>query len=360
MKRIVALDLLRGYLLCVIAIDHLYRFPNLLDFFTGRGQLWVSAAEGFFLISGLLVGYIYGPKILKKPRETFIKIWKRGLFLYLTSVLLTVGFTAWGRFLPAEAIKSGLWMGGDLGEMIRSAATLRYTYGWADFLPFYSVYMMFAPVAVYAVVKKKSWVVILISGLIWLIRGTNQFLAWQVVFFWGLMIGGNLLKIEDWWINLEQKTKKMIFGAAVLITGITMLMSGVWVLGMGHAATGMFDKNSMGIGRLGLAGIWFGTLYMGFRRFEVIIGKISLGFLGKLGKNSLLAYVLEAMVLFPINVLVPGTGVLWHNVLVTVGVLGLVCAGVVIKEELAWGKEEIVNENKFTPAYIEVENREEV
>ena len=81
--RILALDLLRGYLLCVITIDHLFRFPGLFDLFTGRGQLWVSAAEGFFLISGILVGKIYGSKIAYNLRGETKKLWGRAGKLYL-------------------------------------------------------------------------------------------------------------------------------------------------------------------------------------------------------------------------------------------------------------------------------------
>src|SRR5262245_56218398 len=50
-----ALDLLRGYLLCVILVDHIHWFPSLFEPLTGCGQLWASAAEGFLLISGFLV-----------------------------------------------------------------------------------------------------------------------------------------------------------------------------------------------------------------------------------------------------------------------------------------------------------------
>ena len=44
-QRVVALDLLRGYFLFVMIIDHLGRFPGLFDLLTGRDKMWVSAAE---------------------------------------------------------------------------------------------------------------------------------------------------------------------------------------------------------------------------------------------------------------------------------------------------------------------------
>ena len=59
-RRIFELDLLRGFFVVIIIIDHLQLWPSPLRYLTGEGRLWVTAAEGFFLISGLLVGYIRG------------------------------------------------------------------------------------------------------------------------------------------------------------------------------------------------------------------------------------------------------------------------------------------------------------
>ena len=49
---------MRGYLILVIVSVHLAYYPSLLGVFDGRGQLWTSEAEGFFFISGLLIGII--------------------------------------------------------------------------------------------------------------------------------------------------------------------------------------------------------------------------------------------------------------------------------------------------------------
>ncbi len=136
-SRILALDLLRGYFLVVIIIDHLFRFPSLFEIFTGRGQLWVSAAEGFFIISGLLVGYIYKSQIRTNPQAVFKKIWKRAVKLYLLSIGLTILFTAWGWILNSTEVKTGIWpLGYDPLLMFTKVFILQYVYGWADFLPF--------------------------------------------------------------------------------------------------------------------------------------------------------------------------------------------------------------------------------
>ena len=57
-RRLLALDYLEVFIV-VIIVDHLWRWPNLFQFVSGRGELWASAAEGFVIISGLLIGYTW-------------------------------------------------------------------------------------------------------------------------------------------------------------------------------------------------------------------------------------------------------------------------------------------------------------
>jgi hypothetical protein len=100
-KRILAFDILRGFFLIVILINHIELYPNFFDLFTGRGRLLVSAAEGFFFMSGLLVGMVYKRRIALGMKFIFKKMWKRAFVLYLASVFFTLLFTflRLGRFL---------------------------------------------------------------------------------------------------------------------------------------------------------------------------------------------------------------------------------------------------------------------
>jgi hypothetical protein len=61
-KRIETIDILRGFYIFSIIVVHLARFPNGYDIFTGRGILWATNSEGFFLMSGMLIGIIRGRK----------------------------------------------------------------------------------------------------------------------------------------------------------------------------------------------------------------------------------------------------------------------------------------------------------
>ena len=132
--RLLALDLLRGYFMFVIIVNHIGRFPSFYDLFTARGELWVSAAEGFFLISGILIGYVYGPKFLNNMKAVSKKLWLRAGKLYLWSVFFTLFFTFIGLItgLP-PGTKPGLLETNFL-NLIYQTLTFRYIYGWADFL----------------------------------------------------------------------------------------------------------------------------------------------------------------------------------------------------------------------------------
>jgi len=80
-RRIFELDLLRGFFVVIIIIDHLQLWPSPLRYLTGEGRLWVTAAEGFFLISGLLVGYIRGFKNKDKSlKDISIKLTKENIY----------------------------------------------------------------------------------------------------------------------------------------------------------------------------------------------------------------------------------------------------------------------------------------
>src|SRR6185312_2171301 len=109
-QRIIALDLIRGYFLLNILINHLNRFPGVFDIFTARGQLWTSAAEGFFLISGLLVGMIRGSEVRKGQISLSTKkMLKRAAVLYLWTIALTILFTVIGvHYLNSAGLKAGI------------------------------------------------------------------------------------------------------------------------------------------------------------------------------------------------------------------------------------------------------------
>lgn len=323
-QRILTLDLLRGLFLIIILADHLAWTPSLLfQFSTAYTGMFASAAEGFFAISGILVGYIYGPRILVNTRRSVAKMWKRGALLYVLAVGLSLAYTAWGSLLNSSHPRIAQGLSDNL-QGILEIFTLTSTYGWADFLGRYAVFMFIAPLAVWLIAKKKAWVVFLLSALAWvLFRQTSPiliFAAWQIIFFTGIIVGYYLPIIERYCTSNKRimrsiryiaitgvSTYIILFAAFALIpllTSANIVFGGL--LGDVFARINLlridilpyFDKTTMAAPRLALGVLLFITLYVIFRRWENLINNTTRGILLLFGKYSLFVYCIQSLILF--------------------------------------------------------------
>ncbi len=212
MSRDRSLDILRGLMLIIMAADHFGEpvFDYVYEF-TG----YVSAAEGFVFLSGLLVALVYaryhGQGLLRLEQ----KVWHRAgvIYLYHLSILLmvfvfTVGSTwagaywhSFARGLEAEPIRGFL-----------SGMVLAYQPSLLDILPMYVVFMLAAPLALrlmltYPVfgtgfIVSSSLSLWLVAQLVpthlwlhylpkdWLVHsGAFNWVAWQLIFILGMALG---------------------------------------------------------------------------------------------------------------------------------------------------------------------------
>jgi hypothetical protein len=122
----------------------------------------VSPAEGFFFLSGLLVGMVYRRKLARGTKFVFKKMWTRAAELYVGSVVLTLTFA----FIVARTnhfyIKEGLPSPVDWPHTITQTLLLRFEYGWADFLGRFAILMLIAPFVFY-LISKGRWRLVLIG-----------------------------------------------------------------------------------------------------------------------------------------------------------------------------------------------------
>lgn len=344
-ERILALDLLRGAFLIEIIANHIIWAPSVYILIGGGGQLPASAAEGFFAISGLLVGYLYGPRILKDTRATVLKLWKRAGLLYVLTVAFTIIFTLWGLTDPLHAKDSMTFFSFDntVWRFLAHTFTLHYEYGWADFLGRYAVFMVFAPAAVWLVAKHRGWIVSLSSILVWYFLGSNQLLApfpaWQVIFMNAIILGFYLPQIERAFFGLSHRVQRVIAWPVVLAFLATYVLSILYMVVIpylsGHAPEveqlklqimSHFDKDTLSLPRLLIGILWFAGLYILFRKFEHTIHKYTAGILATFGRQSLFVYGLHAFILFALGIyLWPPTGPTFvANTIVTTAVLAII------------------------------------
>lgn len=340
-QRIKSLDILRGYFLVVILINHIELYPSGFDLFTGRGRLLVSAAEGFFFMSGLLIGMIYKRRLALGILFVFRRMWKRALQLYIGSVVLTLLFTAAAIFLNHPAIKDGLYNVINWPHIIYETILMRYGFGWADFLDRFAILMFLAPFAFYLLARGKWWLLTVASLTAWAFRGNNFTLSWQIVFGLGMVVGFYWHEFRTYLNGLSERAQDRLKIFIFSTAWITFLLSyaSVYLLSvLNQKLTGLplwlqhitlswntanadvwlyAQKWTMGPIRIVLFMIWFTALYLWVERHYDTINKYSKGFIELLGQNSLFVYITHAFIVFAFKFFIPPNTTLWQNFLIT-------------------------------------------
>lgn len=343
-RRIFELDLLRGFFIIVILIDHLQFWPSPFRYMTGEGRLWVSAAEGFFLISGLLIGYIRAYKGAKYPLKTLTKklasralmlyLWGIGITFFIVLFTLAIGNHALLPKLPnAEQLASPL-------TLIWSVVSGNYFSDWIYFLRLYAIMLLATPLFLWLLRKGyEKFVVPLILGLYLLsFFYPEAGLQWQVYFFGAALIGYRLEFIASWLRNHVQ-TKHLLGVGLISITLLTMILSFYFVHGWNVVESGRwfmdrqtyveiravidpwFASNPVMPGRILLSFVWFGGLLYAFHYLKPYILRWFGWLLMPLGERSLSGYILQALLLPFIVVLIPVSQNGFMNAIITILVI---------------------------------------
>ena len=331
------LDLLRGYFLVVIVVDHLHAFPSLFEVFTGRGRMWASAAEGFFLVSGFFVGRLRGEDARERGfTAVWAKILPRAFTLYASGVVLTLIFTFAGRAFGHEpGFTHGISHDPAL-RVVREAVLLRYTYGLADMLPVWAVLLLLSPVSLFFLlrgwpvalltVSVGTWVVGLLSPQpLCLTASYFSEISWQLLFVVGIMLGYDWAGLQDGWHRLAPKTRLWLCRGLALAAGVTLVLSWLDAYAGAFPATleptleRAFHQVRLGPGRLAVSLTWIAFLWMWVKRHEERVLRWAGPFLEPLGRNSLYVYIVHSLLCFLCSVreAVP----LWKGTLLDASVL---------------------------------------
>jgi hypothetical protein len=344
-SRIYALDIIRGFFLIIILINHIEMYPSVFDLFTGRGRLLVSAAEGFFFMSGLLVGMVYRRRLSRGMKFIFSKMWLRALELYIGSILLTLLFTAAAIYLNHPTIKDGLYSVINWPHILKETILMRYGYGWADFLDRFAILMFMAPFAFYLIARGRWWLLLAASLVTWAFRGNNFTLSWQIIFALGMLIGYHWYELKAAFLALPAKIRRRIKVSIVSITAVTFLVSyaSVYLLSLlnqkfstlsaglqsftlhwnsANAFVWLYsEKWTMGPVRVLLFLVWFATLFMIVQKYQDKINHYTKSFVQLLGQNSLFVYIAHAFIVFIFKLFISPGKPLIVNFLVTAAAL---------------------------------------
>lgn len=192
MRRQPELDLLRGFLILLMAFNHT---PNPFRDYTDQPLGFVSAAEGFVFLSAFLVGSISKAKIgerglpwlrefaFKKALSLYAVHVAMLVFLFLTAGVLFHGLPGFGNFILR-------FFDTPLSAAI-SALLLLYQPPLFDILPMYILFLAVTPM-VFRASRVLGWGgTLAISGLGWLLG-----LAGGTQYFLGTLAGLSALVVE--------------------------------------------------------------------------------------------------------------------------------------------------------------------
>jgi hypothetical protein len=357
-RRIVALDLMRGYFILIIASIHLAYYPSLFGAFDGRGQLWVSEAEGFFFISGLLIGIIRRSDIEKLGLRFAIKrMVSRGKKLYFAAIILSFTYlllAILSHNIGISGAKDGFDFDDKAINIIGRVITLKYSYGWADFLGYYAAFMFMAPLVLTLLYKRLWWLVGAGSIAIYIMRWAgdygafNPLMQWQIYFFFGSIIGYYWHELSARVIAMKQSLRRFTARTSMAVSASTMAISGVAVFTpaayatrtvpmgkFGHLVGNIKNASSNTVydslflhGRIGLlrpflALIVFAGLFAFVFTYEQQImkrfGKVLLPF----GQNSLYVYIMQSICLFIVPFWIKSSS-FWVNSAIELGIVAII------------------------------------
>lgn len=326
LPRILTFDLLRGWFLVIIILDHLSYFPNGFSFITGDSRLFVTAAEGFFLVSGIVLGIVRGYKLIDVSFWTVTKkLWFRAFTLYLTSIVIIILslFISW-QFIGNDGVKSPLPSSSTpFGELLWNIITLREFYGWADYLRFYAIFLFISPLWMWLLRRGWWYIGITISVAIWAVvpRPVTELLqplTWQLLFFIALTIGFYLPKINEWRNELPKLTWNIIHKVLMMLFVVTLALNvyaefiapalsdsiSIATTSAHQSLVPSFFKNNLSLERLALAFLWFYGFFAIVRRYEKQFARYLGWLLIPFGVNSLYVYSVHAFVIMAFHLVV--------------------------------------------------------
>ena len=228
-RRDARFDLLRGFAVFVMIADHTGG-ASWLFAITGGNGFFISAAEAFVFIAGLVMGIVYAPIAAKQGlRAVLRKSSKRAATLYLQLILLTFVFAAlsyheemgWVPQLTAAEVPGWAW----------SILTLHRVYFLTDVLVLYTFLIAAAGPLIVLLRRGLTPYVLVGSWAIWALwqiapdraqipwrieEGTLfNVAAWQVLFVTGLVIGYHRKAIE-------RRLARVPHGLVFLVVGLAV------------------------------------------------------------------------------------------------------------------------------------------
>jgi len=316
------LDLLRGFCVFAMIVDHIGG-SSWLYYLTGGNRGPITAAEGFVFLSGLVLGMVSRKRVFRDGLKAAARATlHRARTLYGLTVVLTVIFLA-----LTAATNLVLWVDREqLGEiaswpaLLASVALIRFTWHGTDILALYALLLLCAPVALWLMASGRPWHLLVGSVTLWLAyqfaperivvpwtiehASTFPFAAWQLLFVAALALGYYRAEVTAWFSQEAARPntgRSFRLGLGVAACGLLLLgaaLSTGQAYAMGTnlhalATSDLFDKSSLGLGRLAVFASVALVVYAGLTAFWQPINRAVGWLLVPLGQASLYAYAVH-------------------------------------------------------------------
>lgn len=358
-KRDLRFDLLRGWAVVAMVADHIGGARSWLYLLTGGDRFFVSAAEAFVFLSGLLMGLVHGGLLRRgQVAQALTKVLHRAGTLYAVSVGLTLLTAA----LPLALGLSWAPDVTDVGlvEYVVGVLTLHRT-AWLTDIPLLYTLLILAAEPVLLLLEHGHTRLVLAAswGLwavwqrwpqqadIWPIADNHLFhvSAWQVLFMTGLVIGYHRQALDRQFAAAA--------GLRALLCAGAVLSGALWLHGTGLAPltrltpwaeagevqARLFAKADVRVGRLlvfaALSVFAYALVTMAWRPLARALGWLLL----PLGQHALNAYVLHLFVVGTLvglrsRLLGAEPRPIWANTLLQLGGILLVWGLIVLQPYL--------------------------
>lgn len=353
--RVVALDYFRGICILLVIINHGWTFTWPLTYITSSGVLWTSAAEMFFLISGLTLWVVKAKLIRSDFKKLLIYSWHRAVYMYLAYVLvvsisicLAIIFNSYGRSLFTPGVLSV----GPPSNLLYSILNFSYSIGWASFLMYYAVFLIFAPFIMRAIVSKAWYLIIILSCGLFAINAFGvlgssayaTFAIWQIYFVLGLVIGRFRLPILGYFYGLRIKVRRNL-SSAIALTAVLVLSSSYflsspanrlfsklnngglipdsinnWYLNLYESrssAAYLLQNNRSGLLRPLAAVVLLLGAYLLYQRFKKPLLKYTGNFINNFGRNTLYIFIAQALTIPILDAIPISSNRMLRNIILT-------------------------------------------
>jgi hypothetical protein len=261
-NRDLRIDMLRGVAIVFVVVNHL-ALTSLLQNGTQEAIGIVSGAELFVLLSGVVLGMVYRPKVVAGGvGEVAIRTGRRAFKLYVTAlvVVLIVGAVSLVTFvnaLPATTyVDQGTGAAGSAAtgrvyelyanfdailsypvdpSVVVDLALLRIGPWQINVLGLYVVMLIVSPLILWALARRRWAIVLIVSGAVYVLQQfflvrllPSQFedsfplLAWQILFVAGIVAGFHRREILAWF---STRVGSVVLGVSVLLAVVLAIFS---------------------------------------------------------------------------------------------------------------------------------------